>query len=150
MAAPQIVLRDIHQAIAPAWWPPAPGWWIVAAIVVLIAAAVWILRRRKIHQVRELEAMFDNTVDAAVTPAAQVRAMSELLRRAARRKQGDADTYDGEAWLRFLDSGYRVPVFETDAGRMLVDGAFRPDVDAADVRALRGIARTRFIEWMQQ
>ena len=150
MAPAQIVLRDIHPAVAPAWWPPAPGWWIAAALVVAIIAAMWILRRRKIRQIRELEAMFDRTVDAAQTPAAQVRVMSELLRRAARRKQGDADTYDGGAWLRFLDSGYRVPVFDTDAGRILVDGAFRRDVDANDVRALRGIARTRFIEWMRQ
>lgn len=150
MAPGQIALRDIHQAAAPAWWPPAPGWWIVVALVVAIVAAAWILRRRKIRQIRELEAMFDDTVDAAQTPVAQVRAMSELLRRAARRKQGDADTYDGETWLRFLDSGYKMPVFDTDAGRMLVDGAFRPEVDADDVRALRDVARTRFVEWMRQ
>ena len=150
MAPGQIALRDIHQAAAPAWWPPAPGWWIAAALVVAIVAAMWILRRRKIRQIRELEAMFDDTVDAAQAPVAQVRAMSELLRRAARRKQGYADTYDGEAWLRFLDSGYRAPVFDTDAGRMLVDGAFRPEVDADHVRALRDVARTRFVEWMRQ
>ncbi len=149
-ASPQIALRDIHQATAPPWWPPAPGWWVLFAFVVVVAAAVWILRRRKIRQIRALEAMFDNTVDAAQTPAAQVRAMSELLRRAARRKQADADTFDGETWLRFLDTGYKVPVFETGAGRMLVDGAFRPEVDAEDVRALRDVARTRFIEWMRQ
>ena len=41
-------------------------------------------------------------------------------------------------------------VVVTDAGRMLVDGAFRPEVDADDVRALRDVARTRFIEWMRQ
>ncbi|MBW8823929.1 MAG: DUF4381 domain-containing protein [Xanthomonadales bacterium] len=148
--APRIALRDIHQAIAPSWWPPAPGWWLVAAVVAAVAIAVWVLRRRKIRQIRELEAMFDDAVDAASTPPAQVRAMSELLRRAARRKQGDADTFEGETWLRFLDSGYRTPVFDTDAGRVLVDGAFRREVDAEDVHALRDVARSRFVEWMQQ
>ena len=34
--APQIALRDIHQATAPSWWPLAPGWWIVIAVVVAI------------------------------------------------------------------------------------------------------------------
>lgn len=146
--APQIALRDIHQAVAPSWWPLAPGWWIVIALIAAVAIAVWVLRRRKIRQIRRLEAMFDDAVDAAPTPPAQVRAMSELLRRAARRKQRDADTFEGETWLRFLDSGYRTPVFDTDAGRVLVEGAFRPDVDTADVRALRDIARSRFVEWM--
>lgn len=150
MAPPQIALRDIHQATAPPWWPPAPGWWIAAAVVVAIAITLWVLRWRKIRQIRRLEAMFDDTVDAAPTAAAQARAMSELLRRAARRKQGDADTYEGETWLRFLDSGYRTPVFDTDAGRMLVDGAFRRDVAEGAVRAVRGAARARFIEWMRQ
>ena len=72
------------------------------------------------------------------------------MRRAGRRKQRDADTFEGETWLRFLDSGYRTPVFDTDAGRVLVEGAFRPDVDTADVRALRDIARSRFVEWMRK
>lgn len=150
MAPPQIALRDIHQATAPSWWPPAPGWWIVAAIVVVAIAGIWFLRWRRIRHIRALETMFDDLVDAAATPPAQVRAMSELLRRAARRKQRDAETWDGETWLRFLDSGYRTPVFATMTGRVLVDGAFRPDVDEADVRALREIARPRFVAWMRQ
>ncbi|PNS07354.1 DUF4381 domain-containing protein [Solilutibacter silvestris] len=148
--APQIALRDIHQATAPSWWPLAPGWWIVIAVVVAIIALAWFLRRRKIRRIRKLEAMFDDAVDAAPTPAAQVRAMSELLRRAARRRQREADTFEGETWLRFLDGGYKAPVFDSDAGRLLVDGAFRPGVDETDVRALRDIARRRFIEWMQR
>ena len=148
--APQIALRDIHQATAPSWWPLAPGWWIVIAVVVAIVALLWFLRRRKIRRIRMLEAIFDDAVDAAPTPVAQVRAVSELLRRAARRKQHDADTFVGETWLRFLDSGYQAPVFDSDAGRLLVDGAFRADVDATDVRVLRDVARTRFVEWMQQ
>ena len=148
--APQIALRDIHEATAPPWWPPAPGWWIVAAIVVVLAAAIWFLRWRRIRRIRMLETMFDDLVDAAATPPEQVRAMSELLRRAARRRQPDAETWEGETWLRFLDSDYREPVFATETGRVLVDGAFRPDVEEHHVRALRAIARTRFVAWMRR
>lgn len=150
MAPPQLALRDIHQAAVPPWWPPAPGWWIVAAVVVAIAVAAWFLHRRRTRRIRQLETLFDDTVDAERTPATQLRAISELLRRAARRRQADADTWDGETWLRFLDTGYKTPVFDSDTGRLLVDGAFRRDVDEASVRALRDIARRRFVEWMRR
>ena len=33
-----LVLRDVHEGLAPAWWPPAPGWWMVLGAVVAVAA----------------------------------------------------------------------------------------------------------------
>ena len=38
--------------------------------------------------------------------------------------------------------------FSEGAGRLLLDGGFRRDVDAAEVEALRRIARERFLQWM--
>ena len=144
-----LVLRDIHQPPAPPWWPPAPGWWLLAALLLaLVAVPVWRVwsraRRRHAHA-----ALFDRTVRAAGTPAAQVAAMSELLRRAARRRVPHAATLLGEEWLRVLDDGLPVAGFVAGPGRLLAEGAYRRDVDPQDVEALRPLARARFLAWMQ-
>lgn len=145
-----LVLRDIHQPAAPSWWPPAPGWWVLAVILIGLAAVpawrAWSRARRH----RALAALFDRTVHDAVTPVAQVAAMSDLLRRAARRHVPHADTLLGEDWLRVLDEGApTTPGFLDGPGRVLVDGAYRRDLDAQAVEALRPLARARFLAWMQ-
>ena len=28
-------LRDVHEGVAPAWWPPAPGWWLLLGAIVI-------------------------------------------------------------------------------------------------------------------
>jgi hypothetical protein len=145
---PTLVLRDIHQPPAPSWWPPAPGWWIVAAVLLLAAATVsWFAWRRRRRR-RALERLFDDSVHAAPTPAAQVAAISELLRRAARRRDPRAGKLQGEDWLRFLDRGSKRALFDGDEARLLLDGGFRPEVDAVAVAALLPRARARFLEWM--
>ena len=102
-------------------------------------------RRRRAMILR----LFDETVAQAATPSLQVAAMSELLRRAARRKHANADTLDGEDWLRFLDAGLPQPVFAAGAGALLRDGGFRADVSAHEAEALRIVARERYLHWMQ-
>lgn len=143
-------LRDIHQPPAPGWWPPAPGWWIVAGCMLAIAAvAAWVYWRRRQRR-RGFEMMFDDALAAAQTPPARIAAMSELLRRAARRIDPDADTLLGDDWLRFLDRGSKLPSFGAGAGNLLLDGAYRRDVSEAEVDALRQFARARFLGWMMR
>lgn len=152
MAKPgELVLRDVHVPAAPSWWPPAPGWWIVAGVVLLAALVViiWLHRRRR--RVRAWQQLFD---EACIGSQAneQVAAMSELLRRAARRIDRRADTLQGEAWLRFLDgegsNKGRRSDFTEGAGRLLLDGGFRRDVDAGELSAVESLARARFLELM--
>ena len=144
-----LALRDVQEGVAPAWWPPAPGWWLVLGVVVLVAAFLaWRTARRRRRREAILR-LFDDAVARAGTPSQQVAAMSELLRRAARRKDPSADTLDGEAWLRFLDEGMSQPVFTAGAGALLRDGGFRADVAAQESEALRVIARERYLAWMQ-
>lgn len=175
MADPTLVLRDIHQPAAPPWWPPAAGWWwLTAALLLITALALYIAHRRRKRR-SAIAALFDNAVAAAGTPSAQVAAMSELLRRAARRRDPQADRLEGEAWLQFLDgpahndrntsdqaAGKRggkqsaskgmpragSPQFSQGVGRVLLDGGYRRDVDAGEVAALGKIARARFLAWM--
>jgi len=144
-----LALRDVQEGVAPAWWPPAPGWWLVLGAVALVAGLLaWRSARRRRRRA-EILCLFDETVARAGTPSRQVAAMSELLRRAARRKHATADTLEGEAWLRFLDTGLQQPVFAEGAGVLLRDGGFRADVAAHESEALRTIARQRYLDWMQ-
>lgn len=147
-STPDLVLRDIHLPPAPPWWPLAPGWWLVAAGLLLAAAIAWWWLARRRRRERAIAALFDSAIGAAPSPAAQVAAMSELLRRAARRRDPEADRYQGEAWLRFLDADAKTPRFSAEAGRLLLEGGFRRDVDAAAVAALRPVARARYLTWM--
>jgi len=141
MADPSLVLRDIHQPPAPPWWPPAPGWWLLAAIVLLATGASlwWAARKRKRR--RAIAAAFDDTVAAADTPAAQVAAMSELLRRAARRVDPQADRLHGEDWLALVE-------LPEGPGRLLLEGGYRREVEPQQVEALRPLVRARFLQWM--
>lgn len=144
----ELVLRDLHVAPPPSWWPPAPGWWLLAAVAVaLLAALAWREHARRRRRAR-IAAMFDEAVGSAGSPPQAVAMMSELLRRAARLHDPQADRLAGEAWLARLDTGLPRPAFDTPHGRLLLDGAFRPDVPSEAVAALHRIARARFISWM--
>jgi hypothetical protein len=148
MQADGLVLRDIHASSAPPWWPPAPGWWLLFAALLVIVAVLIGWRWHRLRRRYRIERLFDDTVAAAVTPTQQVAAMSELLRRAARRRDRDAARLRDNDWLRFLDAGAKTPLFTGDVGDVLRDGGFRKDVDDAAVAALHVAARTRFVEWM--
>ncbi|GAB3748698.1 DUF4381 family protein [Lysobacter olei] len=147
MNAP-LVLRDVHMPAPPPWWPPAPGWWLVALAVLLAALALGWRRHARRRRHARIVALFDEAVPSAATSPQDVAVMSELLRRAARRHDARADRLEGEAWLALLNTGLARPEFDSPQGRLLLDGAFRPDVPAEDVAALRRIARMRFIAWM--
>lgn len=142
-------LRDVHPGTAPAWWPPAPGWWLVLAVVLVIAGWwAWRAARSRRRRAAILE-LFDAAVEGADTPSQQVAAMSELLRRAARRKHPGADTLEGSDWLGLLDDGMPQPVFSAGAGALLREGGYRADVTGQEVAALRTIAEQRYLLWMQ-
>ena len=89
---------------------------------------------------RAIAAVFDDAVAAAGTPTSQVAAMSELLRRAARRVDPQADRLQGEAWLQFLG-------FDDSTGWLLLDGGYRREIEPRQVDALRPLARARFLQW---
>ncbi len=148
--APTLQLKDVHPGVAPDWWPPAPGWWLVLAVAALLALwlGTWWLRRQRRR--RELARYFDQALARAASPLAQVAAISELLRRAARNIDPAADRLQGEAWLAFLDAGMKPPAFQHGPGALLADGAFRPAVDPAAVEALRVVARRRYLQWMRR
>ena len=154
-----LLLRDIHQPPAPPWWPPAPGWWLLAFAILLMVSIVLAWHWKRAGHRRRIAAIFDGALAAAETPAAEVAAMSQLLRRAARRVDPAADRLQGEDWLAFLDRHAGSPrssartrpgddSFAAGSGRLLLDGPFRNDVEPDQVAALRSLARRRFQQWM--
>lgn len=141
-------LRPPHDPPPPSWWPPAPGWWLVAGAVLLVLAALaWWRWRRRRYRLR-CEGLFQAQLAAAKTPAAEVAAMSELLRRAVRRGQPAAVAYAGEAWLEVIEGGRRGPHFDEGQRRLLLEGGFRRDVAADEAAALRAPVLRRYLQLM--
>lgn len=147
MADPTLALRDIHAPPAPPLWPPAPGWWLLAACIAAAVAIMLVLRWRRRRRRAASAARFDAALAQVASPTHAVAAMSDLLRRAARLHDPYADRLQGTDWLAHLDDGDPARPFTDGPGRLLLDGAFRPDVDPRAVDALRPLARARFIAW---
>lgn len=141
-----IALRDIHLPQSPGWWPPAAGWWWLAALVLAVATCIVIVLWRRLRRRRALRRMFDRRVAAASSSPAQVAAISELLRRAAREKAPGAAALQGADWLAFLDRAAPRPAFDGELGRLLLEGGYRPRVGDAELEALRVAARARFLK----
>lgn len=139
-------LRDVQLPASPGWWPPAPGWWMVIVALLAVAAAVgWWQHRRRLRQ-RRWQHAFDDEVAAAEPGAARVAAIAALLRRAQRQVQPGSETLQGQEWLARIDPAQAL----TDAQRtLLLDGAYRPQVDAGDSDALQVWARQRFLALLQ-
>jgi hypothetical protein len=142
-------LRDIHLPVEPSWWPPAPGWWVLAGLAALLL--VWLLRvslrrRARARRQRSLLLAFDaiqrrHARDA--DGAALVASLSELLRRATHAHAPASALLQGDAWLDFLDRNDGSRPFRSGAGRLLLDGPWRPHVPRADADALAALVRHR-------
>jgi hypothetical protein len=146
MQAQELVLRDVHVPPAPSLWPPAPGWWLLALAGLLLLVTLWAIGRWRKRRLQAWQALFDDAC-TRISLAARIAAISELLRRAARRVDKQADRLQGEDWLRFLDGGKRSD-FSDGPGRLLLEGGYRREVDASAWEAVRDIARERFLELM--
>lgn len=146
-AAPTLVLRDVHVPPAPSWWPPAPGWWLLLVALFLLVGVPCAVMAWKRARRRRWAQLFDGQCTNALAPPAQVSAASELLRRAARRVDPQADRLQGQEWLAFLD-GKQGSDFSQGPGRLLLDGGYRRQVDSRQLEQLREVSRARFVQLM--
>ncbi|MEO8366051.1 MAG: DUF4381 domain-containing protein [Pseudoxanthomonas sp.] len=146
MQAQELVLRDVHVPPAPSLWPPAPGWWLLAIAVLLLLMVAWVVARWRKRRREAWQKLFDEAC-AQAAPAARIAAISELLRRAARRVYKQADRLQGEAWLHLLD-GENGDDFSAGPGRLLLEGGYQKEVDANAWEAARDVAHKRFLELM--
>lgn len=146
MQASELVLRDVHVPLAPSLWPLAPGWWLVITASVVVVGALWAITRWRRRRVRAWLALFEES--SRGEPSRQAAGISGLLRRAARRVDPSADRLQGEDWLRFLDGAGKRTDFSAGAGRLLLEGGYRRELDADEWREARDLARARYLELM--
>lgn len=143
----ELLLRDIHQPLAPPWWPPAPGWWLLLTVLVSAAGLLAFFRWRRWRKRREWMRLFDTSMAQARSPSERVGMLSALLRRAARTRNPMADRLQGEQWLAFIDDVPGAPPLDPELGQLLLDGGFRPDADPDQVERLQQAVRGRFLWW---
>jgi hypothetical protein len=127
---PLAALRPLHEPLPVSWWPPAPGWWMLALLVpVLIGLCIYFFRRGRTR--RAALAVLEGVVRENNSEEELVRAVNSVLKRYALAcyLQDEVASLTGEAWLRFLDAegGRRCRNgFQEGAGRVLLDGGYRP------------------------
>ena len=145
-------LRDIHEPLAPLWWPPAPGVWLAAigaVAAVVLVARTWSQyrgRSRPYRTGRREYAVLERALKSgAMAPRAFADATSELLKRLLIHVEGcsEARRATGEVWLRLLAERYNEPAFVEGAGRRLGESRVRPDFDS-DIEDLVALLRRTF------
>lgn len=116
-------LRDILVPPPISWWPLAPGWWIVAAALLgaLAILATALIRHHQRNAYRS--AALDELTAIAGTedPAARIRAVSAILKRAAlvAYPRVEVASLTGSSWLAFLDRTAGISSFSEGAGAAL-------------------------------
>lgn len=150
----QLPLRDIHLPEPVSWWPLAPGWWILMFVcVVALCLLSWQVKRRRAqsaarrHALRQLDALTREYEEHRDTVAFS-QSVSALLRRTmlAYAPRSEIAGLTGERWLAWLDQGMSQPVFQTGAGRKLLEMPYRrPDdtLAAMEVRDVVAAVRQR-------
>ena len=143
-----LVLRDVHEGIAPEWWPPAPGWWLMAALsLVVIAGLLWLWRNRRrqtprrvaLAELTRLRGDFQRDGDGTAIAVG----ISTLLRRLALTHfpRSQVAGLVGDAWLQFLDRTGGNNQFSAGPGRALIRAPYRP-TEAFEIEALLNVAET--------
>lgn len=102
-------LKDIHLPQAVSYWPPAWPWWLLA--FVLLAVCIFIIWHKKRqawrkHAIKQLEHFNWQQPDHVY------RDVNKLLKQICVHKvDKTAANLSGEAWLHFLDSKTKHPIF---------------------------------------
>ena len=140
-------LRDIHEPIAPGFWPPAPGWWLVFGVGVVVVVVGALLARRWVRHRVGLRAPYV-AAERHVRLAARQHAAGEIDARAfadrisdvlkrvlvrVERRERTASAA-GDGWTQALAERFPQPELAA-LGDALGDARFRPHFDA-DVTGL--------------
>lgn len=141
----QIPLRDIHLPDDVSMWPLAYGWWILAGIIIVTLIASWLwykkiqakkfaaitLARKELNIVKQKLATNED-------PKSIINELSILLRRLtiSTFPRTETASLTGTAWLNFLDEAIDDKAFDTEEGKILIEGPYRPNVSRSEVEPL--------------
>lgn len=102
-------LKDIHLPQAISYWPPAWPWWLLlVALMVLIA----LLIKHKKRQAWRKQALTKLAQFNWQMPQQAYRDTNKLLKQISIQKLSEPCAHlSGEAWLTFLDSQMKTPLF---------------------------------------
>lgn len=152
----QLPLRDIHLPAAVGWWPPAPGWWLAPLTLLLLSVLAWWLYKRfrtraswsrqARIEFRAIEQDYHQNQDDRKL----IQGLSELIRRSAMSHLGRNGIagLSGIDWLKFLDSVMGRKHFEGDYGQLLIEAAWRPELNITPNQAETLIRLTR--DWLKR
>ncbi len=136
-------LHDLSVPASPAWVPQTAGWYVLFGVLAVGLAwlAVRRYRRWKANRYRgEALAGLESIKSRLHEPATRGAALAELpvlVKRTALsfdRRTNVASLY-GEEWLRRLDSSYGGTGFSAGPGRRLIDAAYVPAEQLANLQA---------------
>lgn len=141
----QIPLRDVHFPEAISWWPLAFGWWILVCLLIIFIVTGWLWYQRRQQKKysaltlakEELFLVQKNYVEHN-DPKRLIIDLSVLIRRLSISifPRVEAAGLTGEKWLDFLDDAMANNPFSTGAGRILMDGPYRPNVMPEEIEPL--------------
>lgn len=139
-------LERLHEIALPdpvSWTPQTVGWYVLAAVVVVLLVAAssrwwkrWRANRFRRQALAELVEIEGHLAEPASRPDA-LRRLPELLKRTAMSAYGRERVAElsGRAWLEFLNSDLRKPLFEGARGELLDDLAYAPTAYLASISA---------------
>ncbi len=133
------VLKDIHLAGTPGFWPPAIGWWIILAVmlIALMGFFVWLKRQRDKKYLREkqrkslLKKLSVLETQLIKNPSNKAIAeINTLIRQYAVNyyPRSKISSLTGADWLSFLDESGNTTGFTKGAGRILVEAPYQKSV----------------------
>ncbi len=144
-------LKDIHLPPEVGVWPLATGWWLLIAVIVFcIVSGFWLYRRFKrragLRVANKLLLAIAN--DPQQTDQQKLTALSALLRRVAlsTAPRSEVASLNGEAWLAYLDKGFKDAPFSQGIGRCLADAHYRATPAEVDLPALIKLCQ----RWLKQ
>ena len=130
------VLKDIHLAAPPSFWPPAVGWWILLAVTLIALAKAFVWLKTRLNKKRLQEQQRKNLLNKlslleaklVKKPSNKVIAeINTLLRQYAINyyPRSKISSLTGSDWLNFLDKSGNTKGFTKGAGRILVEAPYQ-------------------------
>lgn len=121
-------LKDIHLPQAIGWWPLAWGWWLLLTclLLLLIVTIVWWQRNRYRFLAKKILNQHYVAYQQSLDSQAYVRNLAELLKRVAVTAYGyeTVSILQGEAWLIFLNTKTKAPLFNNSIKNYLIEAPF--------------------------